>query len=246
MINALGEPQRIVLLGGTSEIGLAVVRRLASRPCEIVLVGRDAQGLSAAAADLSAAGHSLDVVACDAVDVETHRGTLAGVLTPDTDVVIVAAGRLPAEQLRDVHADVSSLQVNGIGAASWLLHAYDGLRRQGHGSLVVLSSFAVARPRPSNFVYAAGKVMLDFIARGLIDSGQAGVNILLVRPGFVRTRMTQGLKSTPWSVRPETVAAAVADRVTGPSQVVWVPGLLRWVARLIQVLPLRVLRRVDR
>mgnify|MGYP006277534457 CR=1 FL=1 len=246
MMNALGEPQRIVLLGGTSEIGLAVVERLASQPCEVVLVGRDEQALTASAARLSAHGHTLHTVVCDAAAIDSRPAALASAMAADTDVIVVAVGVLPHEQMHDVAADVATLQANGLGATSWLLHAYDHLHRQGHGTLVVLSSFAVARPRPSNFIYGAGKAMLDFVARGLVDSGAPGINILLVRPGFVRTRMTAGRKAPAWSVRPAAVADAVADRVTGPSQVVWVPGLLRWVARVVHVLPLGLLRRVDR
>ena len=246
MMNALGEPQRIVLLGGTSEIGLAVVERLASQPCEVVLVGRDEQALTASAARLSAHGHTLHTVVCDAAAIDSRPAALASAMAADTDVIVVAVGVLPHEQMHDVAADVATLRANGLGATSWLLHAYDHLHRQGHGTLVVLSSFAVARPRPSNFIYGAGKAMLDFVARGLVDSGAPGINILLVRPGFVRTRMTAGRKAPAWSVRPAAVADAVADRVTGPSQVVWVPGLLRWVARVVQVLPLGLLRRVDR
>ena len=246
MMNALGELQRIVLLGGTSEIGLAVVERLASQPCEVVLVGRDEQALAASAARLSVHGHTLHTVVCDAAAIDSRPAALASAMAADTDVIVVAVGVLPHEQMHDVAADVATLQANGLGATSWLLHAYDNLHRQGHGTLVVLSSFAVARPRPSNFIYGAGKAMLDFVARGLVDSGAPGINILLVRPGFVRTRMTAGRKAPAWSVRPAAVADAVADRVTGPSQVVWVPGLLRWVARVVHVLPLGLLRRVDR
>lgn len=246
MINALGEPQRIIVFGGTSHIALAIVGRLATRPCEVVLVGRDRAALDAAAADLATRGHSVEVVESDALAVPRHAGCVSSIFSREVDVVVIAAGQLPEQQLTDVSAAVESLQVNGIGASSWLLHSYELLRRQGHGVLVVLSSFAVARPRPSNFLYAAGKVMLDYLARGLVDSGAPGVNVLLVRPGFVRTRMTAGMKRAPWSVRADVVAAAVADRVTGPSQVVWVPGALRWVSKVIAAMPLSLLRRVDR
>lgn len=246
MINALGEPQRIVVLGGTSEIGLAIVERLAQRPCDICLVGRDGEALQRAAQSLEAAGHTVETMVSDAVAVDAHARTFGDLFAREVDVVIVAAGQLPQQQLHDPRADVASLEVNGVGASSWLLHAYAHMRRQGHGTIVVLSSLAVVRPRPSNFVYAAGKVMLDHLGRGLVDNAMAGVTFLLVRPGFVRTRMTHTLKRAPWSVSPDAVAVAVADRVTGPSQIVWVPEALRWLSALIARLPLRLLRRIDR
>ncbi len=108
------------------------------------------------------------------------------------------------------------LQVNLVGAGSLLIHSARRLRAQGAGTLVVLSSVAGERPRAANVVYGASKAGLDALAQGLGDAlHDDGVRVLVVRAGFVRTRMTQGLKPAPLSTAPRALAGVVGGR-TGP------------------------------
>jgi decaprenylphospho-beta-D-erythro-pentofuranosid-2-ulose 2-reductase len=249
VINALGEPQRIAILGGTSEIGNAIAEKIAARGTVIELIGRSASELAATAARWQKKGHEVVIRLSDAVNIESHEALMTDVFAADVDVVIVAAGVLTAaDPATDSSAATASLQVNGLGATSWMLAAYQHMCRQGHGSLVVLSSIVAVRPRPSNFIYGAGKVMLDFAARGLVDNGQPGVSVLLVRPGFVKTRMTQGRPAAPFAVSAKVVAATVAPHVRAGAQsrVIWVPSVLRYVAAAIAVMHISVLRRIDR
>ncbi|MGH9093315.1 MAG: SDR family NAD(P)-dependent oxidoreductase, partial [Acidimicrobiales bacterium] len=116
---------------------------------------------------------------------------------------------------------------------------------QGHGRLVVLSSVAGVRVRRANFTYGAAKRGLDAHVLGLAEVvRRSGVVVQVVRPGFVRTRMTEGLAPAPMAVGPGEVAAAVVDALGGTEPVVWVPGALRWVFAVLARLPGPVWRRL--
>ena len=122
------------------------------------------------------------------------------------------------------------------------------LRSQGHGHLVVLSSISVVRPRPSNYWYGASKAGLDFASRGLADDlAESVVRVSTVRPGFVHTKMTEGMRPAPLSSQPEDVGKAVRAAVQDDrGGVLWVPGALRYLALAIRLLPTNLLRRLDR
>jgi decaprenylphospho-beta-D-erythro-pentofuranosid-2-ulose 2-reductase len=137
------------------------------------------------------------------------------------------------------------LDVNVVGAGSLLLHSTRALREQGHGSLVVLSSVAAERARASNAVYCASKAGLDVLAQGLADAlAGTQVRVLVVRPGFVTTRMTRGLPVPPLSSDPQSVARATVEGLERGATVVWVPGVLRWVMAVLRLLPRPLFRRL--
>ncbi len=250
--HALG--RRVLLLGGTSEIGLAIVRELqAHGPREVALVGRDGERLRAAAAALQEAGAARAFpVVLDAVDADRHGDALtrAVVELGGVDLVILAVGVLGARGALpspsgDLGEAVGSLRVNALGAGSLLLHAAQLMRDRGGGAIVVLSSVAAERPRRANAVYGAGKAALDALARGLGDELQEeGVRVLVVRPGFVRTRMTSGLQPAPLATTPEAVAHAVYESLDGRAQVVWVPRPLRFLMLAVKLLPRPIFRRM--
>jgi decaprenylphospho-beta-D-erythro-pentofuranosid-2-ulose 2-reductase len=135
--------------------------------------------------------------------------------------------------------------VNFGGAMSAGLAVADRLRAQGHGSLVVLSSVAGERVRKANFVYGATKAGLDGFAQGLGDSlAGTGANVLVVRPGFVHSKMTDGMKAAPFATTPEAVADAVVSGLRKGRRTVWVPGILRPVFAVFRHLPGAVWRRL--
>jgi decaprenylphospho-beta-D-erythro-pentofuranosid-2-ulose 2-reductase len=165
----------------------------------------------------------------------------------DIDVVLVAFGVLPnqADALVDTDIAVSSMQTNYLAGASACLRAANALRQQGHGALVVLSSVAAERPRRSNFVYGSAKAGLDAVATGLGDELHgSGVSVLVVRPGFVRTKMTAGLRPAPLSTTAEAVAQAIVTNLRRGTRTVWVPGSLRYVMSALRHVPRPLFRRL--
>jgi decaprenylphospho-beta-D-erythro-pentofuranosid-2-ulose 2-reductase len=126
------------------------------------------------------------------------------------------------------------------------LHVAGMFRSQGHGTLVVLSSVAAERARRDNFVYGSSKAGLDAFAQGLSDAlVDVGARVLVVRPGFVHTRMTAGMKAAPFSTTPEAVANQVVRGLESGANVVWAPTVLRWVFAVLRHLPRGLWRRVS-
>jgi len=250
--DALGSVQSVLVLGGGSEIGLAIARRLVGeRARRVVLAGRTPERLESAADDLRRAGaETVEAVAFDADAVHEHAAVLGDVFQRhgDIDVVVVAFGVLGRhdELAGDPTAAAALAQTNYVGAVSATTAAVERLRRQGHGTLVVLSSVAAERGRKSNYVYGSSKAGLDAFAQGLGDSlAGTGVGVLVVRPGFVHTRMTAGLDAPPFSTTPDAVAEATARGLRTGAHTVWAPGILRWVMTVLRHLPRPVFRRLD-
>jgi decaprenylphospho-beta-D-erythro-pentofuranosid-2-ulose 2-reductase len=248
MKDAVGSVQSVLLLGGTSEIGTEIARALvADRARTVVLAARDLEGAERTGAELRARGAEVETLALDALDLDSHAGVVerAFARPGGIDVAVLAVGALgrPAdEQL----LDAGSLQlVNGAGAVSLMAHTARAMREQGRGTVVLLSTVAADRPRASNFAYGASKAAADAFARGLRDSLHgSGVEVMIVRPGFVRTKMTTGMSPAPGAVDPDAVAGAVVAGLRAGRPLVYVPGFLRWVMLVLRLLPGPIFRRL--
>ncbi|MBC7273521.1 MAG: decaprenylphospho-beta-D-erythro-pentofuranosid-2-ulose 2-reductase [Streptomyces sp.] len=249
MKDAFGLPQSLLVLGGTSEIALATARRLITRRTRTVwLAGRPSPDLEAAAGQLRARGAEVHTVAFDALDPDSHETVLGKVFAEgDVDMVLLAFGILgdQAHDERDPASAVKVAQTNYIGALSAGLVSARALQAQGHGSLVVLSSVAGERARRADFIYGSSKAGLDTFAQGLGDALHGtGVHVMVVRPGFVRSKMTSGLPEAPLATTPEAVATAIELGLRCRSETVWVPGSLRLLMAALRHLPRGVFRRL--
>jgi NAD(P)-dependent dehydrogenase (short-subunit alcohol dehydrogenase family) len=241
----------VLVLGGRSEIGVAVARRLAPG-ATVVLAARRADDLDAEEKLLRDAGAAeVDRIEFDADDLDGQGPFLDGVLArhPRLDVVVVAFGILgdqaeaerdPAHAARIVHTDY-------VAHVTILTHLAQILRDQASGTLVVFSSVAGARVRRANYVYGSAKAGLDGFASGLADALHgSGARLLLVRPGFVIGRMTAGMAAAPLSSTPEAVAdAAVAALRSGRGEV-WVPRALQPIFAVARHAPRPLWRRMPR
>jgi decaprenylphospho-beta-D-erythro-pentofuranosid-2-ulose 2-reductase len=250
MENALGQPQTILLLGGNSDIGLAIVRELISPATRtIVLACRDIDRGERSAAGLRHDSLAVDVVHFDGVATETHTELVRSIVAEhgDIDIAIVAFGVLGngAETSVDPVAATEIAQVNFTGVVSSTIATANQMRQQGHGSIVMLSSVAGERVRKVNPVYGGAKAGIDGFAQGLGDAlVDDGVHMLIVRPGFVVSQMTTGLKPAPFSTTPEKVAEATVRALRNRRRVVWAPPTLRFVFSALRHLPGPVWRRL--
>ncbi|WP_367321224.1 decaprenylphospho-beta-D-erythro-pentofuranosid-2-ulose 2-reductase [Streptomyces sp. HUAS ZL42] len=249
MKDAFGLPQSLLVLGGTSEIALATARRLIARRTRTVwLAGRPTPALEQAAEHLRGLGAHVHTVLFDALDPESHETVLGKVFAEgDVDMVLLAFGVL-GDQARDEREPVSAVRVaqtNYTGAVSAGLVSARALQDQGHGSLVVMSSVAGERARRSNFIYGSSKAGLDVFTQGLGDALHGtGVHVMIVRPGFVRSKMTADLEEAPLATTPEEVATAVERGLRRRSETVWVPGVLRVIMSALRHVPRAVFRRL--
>ena len=248
MMNAFDQPQTILVLGGRSDIAHAIVRELASPALTtVVLAHRGGDPIELDGLDDSVTVHC---VAFDATDHAAHAAFVDGVVSEhgDLDIVIQAFGQLGGPEVNtDPTAAGDLVDVNVTGAVSSGLAVAGQLRTQGHGVLVVLSSVAGVRTRPSNFVYGATKAGQDAFSTGLGHAlAGSGARVMTVRPGFVRSAMTEGLDEAPFACDPTDVAEAVAAGLRGRKSVVWAPGVLRYVFAILRIVPGFVWRKLDR
>jgi decaprenylphospho-beta-D-erythro-pentofuranosid-2-ulose 2-reductase len=252
MKDALGAVQSVLVLGGSSEIGTAIASTLAApRHATVVLAGRNAEALESAAAEVRAAGAGrVETLRFDANDSGEHEAIIAkaaDLVGGDLDVVVVAFGLL-GDQETDEQGGEGAVQLaltNYVGVVSAGLAAARSLKAQGHGTLVFLSSVAGERVRRANFIYGSSKAGMDGFAQGLGDGlAGTGVQVLIVRPGFVKTKMTAGMKEAPFSTTADAVAEATAKAVASGKEIIWVPAVLRIVFAVFRHLPRTVWRRL--
>lgn len=249
MIDAVGNPQSLLLLGGTSEIALATAERYAARRAlRVVLAARPSPRLDAAAARLERVGATVMTLPFDAAQIASHPETVEKAFADgDIDVTLVAFGVLGDQEKAwaDHTTAVELAQVNYTGAVSVGVLLAGVLQRQGHGALVALSSVAAERPRRSNFCYGSTKAGLDAFYTGLTEALRpCGIRVCVVRPGFVHTPMTAGLRPAPLSVTPEQVAEVIVDAVAHGREQAWVPAPLRYVMSALRHLPRPLFRRL--
>jgi decaprenylphospho-beta-D-erythro-pentofuranosid-2-ulose 2-reductase len=241
-------PRRVLLLGGTSEIGLAILAALDTTPeTEVLLAVRDPAALSGAGRVLPC---QVQTSRYDALEFPAHEAFVGDVFAGGpVDLVISAAGVLiPQPELdRDPARAATMIGTNFTGHVTTLLACAARMRAQGHGTIVVLSSIAAVRPRRANLVYGATKAALDAFGRGLADSlHRTGVRVVLIRPGFVIGRMTAGMVPAPLATTPAAVGQAVATALARGDRTVWVPRSLVFLAVALRLIPRPLWRRLRR
>ena len=252
MKNGLGVAQSIVLFGGTSDIGQAIVSDLL-RPgvAHVVLVSRNIEEADRFGQDITQRYPDIDVhhVRFDGQDAVAMTRVVQEVvsLVADIDVVIVAQALLGdgIDFLQNPHEAIPLATVNFTATMTLLLALGHQVNQQGYGRIVLLSSVAGERVRRSNAVYGATKAGIDAFALALdheLSSG--GGSILVVRPGFVTSKMTTGMQKAPFSATPATVAKSVARAIDSNARIIWTPSILRWVFMVFRHLPTALWRRM--
>ena len=249
MIDALSRPQSVAVFGATSQIAGSLLQRLRSPALRhIVLAARPSPARDSLADSLRTDTTAVTVLDFDASDPDSHPGVIdAAFAQGDIDVTVIAFGVLgnQADFDADPASAVEAAQVNYVGGVSVGMRVATRLREQGHGALVVLSSVAGERARASNYVYGSTKAGLDVFATGLGDALHgSGVHVMVVRPGFVRTKMTEGLPEAPLSVGPDDVADAIVDGLRHNRETVYVPSTMRFVMSGLRHVPRSLFRRL--
>ncbi|HKV21374.1 MAG TPA: SDR family NAD(P)-dependent oxidoreductase [Mycobacterium sp.] len=241
----------VVIFGGRSEIGIELAQLLAPG-ATVVLAARGPERLSEQVAAVEKAGAAkVDVRQFDADDLASHA-PLVSALVADYGPIgtaVLAFGVLgdqaraetdPAHASAVIHTDF-------VAQANLLTVLADVMRTAGAGRIVVFSSVAGVRVRRANYVYGSAKAGLDGFCSGLSDALHgSGVHLLLVRPGFVIGRMTDGMKPAPMSSTPPQVAKAAAKALAKGRRTVWIPWTLQPVFAGMRLLPQSVWRRMPR
>lgn len=261
VLDAVGNPQTILLLGGTSEIGLAICERyLQNAHARIVLADLpNHPRQDTAVAQMKAAGaKSVEWIDFDGVDTDSHPKVIDAAFNDgggrrDIDVAIVAFGLLgDAEELwHNQRKAVQIAEINYTAAVSVGVLLGEKMRAQGFGQIIAMSSAAGERVRRSNFVYGSTKAGLDGFYLGLGEALKpTGVRVLVIRPGQVRTTTTiehwksTGAKEAPFTVDKEYVADLAVTAAAKGKELVWAPGAFRYVMMVLRHIPRPIFRKL--
>jgi decaprenylphospho-beta-D-erythro-pentofuranosid-2-ulose 2-reductase len=257
MIDATGNPQTILLFGGTSEIGLAIVERyLKNAKARVILADLpDHPGKDNAIAAMKEAGaKSVEWIDFDGIDTASHPKVIeAAAAGGDIDVAIVAFGLLgDAEELwQNQRKAVQIAEINYTAAISVGVLVGEKMKAQGFGQIIAMSSAAGERVRRSNFVYGSTKAGLDGFYLGLGEAlREFGVRVLVIRPGQVRTSTTiahwksTGTKEAPFTVDKEYVAELAVTASAKGKELVWAPGAFRYVMMVLRHIPRPIFRKL--
>jgi decaprenylphospho-beta-D-erythro-pentofuranosid-2-ulose 2-reductase len=257
VLDATGNPQTVLLLGGTSEIGLAICERyLRNAKARIVLADLpNHPRKDAAIGQMTAAGaKSVEWLDFDALDTANHPKVIDAAWDGgDVDVAIVAFGLLGnAEELwQDQRKAVQIAGINYTAAVSVGVLIGERMRAQGSGRIIAMSSAAGERVRRSNFVYGSTKAGLDGFYLGLGEALRPyGVRVLVIRPGQVRTTTTlehwkaTGAKEAPFTVDKEEVAELAVTASTKGKELIWAPGAFRYVMMVLRHIPRPIFRKL--
>lgn len=241
----------IVVFGGRSEIGVQVATRLAAG-APVVLAARCADELDEEVAAMRVAGAAaVHAVEFDADDLASHGPLVEAIVAEHGPIgtAVLAFGILGDQALaeRDAAHAAAIVHTDFTAQVSLLTVLAAAMRTAGRGTIVAFSSIAGTRVRRANYVYGSAKAGLDGFVAGLTDALHgSGVQVLLVRPGFVVGRMTQGMAPAPMSSTPAQVADATVRALRRGRQAVWVPARLALLAATFRVTPRFVWRRLRR
>jgi short-subunit dehydrogenase len=244
--------KNILIIGATSGIAEAVARRYAAQGCSLVLVARSQQKLDVIASDLVARG-------AGAVRTKTWEASdtagLPDVMTfawdalKMVDVALIAHGTLPDQEraANDISYATEQFRINGESAVLCMLALSSRFETQRKGTLAVIGSVAGDRGRPSNFLYGAAKSAVEACASGLrAKLYKVGVNVLLIKPGFVATPMTAGLNlPAKLTVTPDRVAENITSAVERKAGVLYTPWFWRFIMLIIRQIPEVIFKRLN-
>lgn len=247
-------PLRILVLGATSGIAEASIRLWAARGEDLYLVGRSPERLAAVAADARVRGAGfVDTSVVDLDQTQHHPELLAHAINAlgGLDIAYLAVGVLgdQGKAERSFTDAAHILHTNFVAPASLLTWLGNYCAQRHAGTLAVLSSVAGDRGRKSNYVYGSSKAGLTAFVDGLRNRiDRDGVKVITIKPGPVRTSMTEGMKGARKFADVNKVAATIVkaiDKRSKAPDVLYVPGMWRIIMGVIRAIPESRFKKLD-
>jgi short-subunit dehydrogenase len=243
---------KAVMFGGTTGIGRALSRRLVERGDSVFLMGIDEADLARSAADLRERHQSRPDIGYAVCNLEQPEGFAAALDAADQalgqfDTVVVTAAMFATQDALEADIELTRrlVTVNYANTVVFCEHARKRLLARGGGRLTVFSSVAGDRGRKPVAIYGSSKAGVAIYLEALDHKFHAaGLNVLCVKPGFVKTGMTAGLKPPPFAGEPDRVARDVIHAMDRRKAVVYTPGIWALVMLVIRFLPRFVMRKI--
>ncbi len=246
------EFRRAIVIGASSGIGEAMVRRLTSAGCRVALVARRQDQLDRIARAVKEAGsgeayaHAHNVA--DFAEIPGLFDTIVDELG-GLDILIYAAGVMPevVEGEYDFAKDRAMIEVNLLGAMAWMNPAAAFFEAQRRGTIAGISSIAGERGRRGNPGYCTSKAALSTYLESLRNRlSRYGVNVVTIKPGFVDTAMTRGKKGLFWLISADTAAQRALDVARrGTGAISFLSWRWRTVALVVRSIPSFVFRQLN-
>lgn len=244
--------KRILVAGATSKIAFECARIWAVQGASLALIARDAGKLEEALMDLHArspAPHLIKGYVCELADESAQGAVFAEAIERmgGMDAALVAYGELPDQALCELDPSkaLASWRVNADSCAHAALILANHFEKTKGGCLAMISSVAAERGRAKNYVYGASKAMLSHLMAGLrIRLGKSGARALDIRPGFVKTPMTAGLRQGLLFAEAKTVAERIVEAIETKQGVVYAPGFWRGIMFILNHLPHAIFKRL--
>lgn len=239
----------VLVLGARSDIGKATAHAFASLGHPIQLAARRVDTLEADRSDIALRYNvAVSLHEFDALDILSHASFVEQLsVLPETAVCAVGLMGEQSENERDLEAATRVMRSNFEGPASILAALANCFEERGYGTLVGISSVAGERGRATNYVYGSAKAGLTAFLSGLRNRlDQKGVHIVTVLPGFVTTRMTEGMDlPTKLTAQPEEVGKAITRAVEKKQNVIYVRSVWRLIMMIIRNVPEKIFKRMN-
>ncbi|MGH8032299.1 MAG: SDR family oxidoreductase [Luteimonas sp.] len=240
--------QRVLIIGATSAIAEATARRYAARSASLFLVGRNATRLQAIADDLSTRGaHAAATHVLDVNDWSAHTAMLdaATAAMGGIDIALIAHGTLPDQAACDASLDTAMTEFATNGTSTIALSSALAQRLIAPATLAVISSVAGDRGRSSNYLYGSAKAAVTAFLSGLGQRlAPLGVNVLIIKPGFVDTPMTRTFKKGALWAKPDAIARGIVAAIDTRRAVVYLPWFWWAIMQIIKHIPEFVFRKL--
>lgn len=243
--------RRVLVLGATSGIAREALRCFATDGANLFLVARDPEKLLAVADDLKIRGaNAVETMQADLTDLNLHSTIFdrAFGIWQGLDAALIAHGTLPDQDQAEMDMTLlrDAVEVNYLSAVLLLAQLANHFEKQRTGVIAVIGSVAGDRGRRSNYIYGSAKAALATYTTGLrLRLRPAGVQVVLIKPGWIDTPMTSNLKQNFLFVSAQQAGRDVYKAMISPRPVVYIPWFWRWLMLVIRLLPDAVFRRLD-
>jgi decaprenylphospho-beta-D-erythro-pentofuranosid-2-ulose 2-reductase len=234
----------VVLIGSTSEIGIAILSKIKyCHTSKIFFIGREEPMKT----NYSTSNQEAEFIKCDLLEYEEVCNVIKTLEKLNSiDLVIIAAGYLPYENKELDSQEVrKTLMINAVAVPMIVSSVMKLMQHQISGRILLISSVASMRPRTRNFTYGASKNTADFFAVGLINKfRKSNISLKILRPGFVHTKLTKEFKPAPFATSSQSVAKIAVQGLFKKQKIIYAPKKLRIVMLILQILPRSIFNRL--